>query len=92
MRVERRYTCEGCEHNGFYLDDEIINTLGIKEEAMYYDEEIRQNASKILGFEVKRDEAYEGSCNKGEAQGDGCWLFYCHECGADVDCVVVARC
>ena len=92
MRVERRYSCKDCEHNGFHLDDEVLDALGIEEEAMYYSEDLRQRASKLLGIEAKRDEAYEGSCEKGESWGDGCWLYTCHNCGADVAMIPVANC
>jgi hypothetical protein len=96
MIVEKRDTCEKCEFNGFYLDEELAESIGINLDSYddrFYDEDIRKKASEKFGKEIERDEAQEnGSCLKGEPWGDGCWLFYCHECGEQVEFVAVARC
>ena len=95
MRVEKRDFCGECEFNGFRLDDEVAEKLGIKDNDWhtdYFDEGLRLRASKILGFEIERNSAYEGSCQKGEPMGDGCWQFYCYDCGDYVDFTPVASC
>jgi hypothetical protein len=96
MLIERRTSCDKCESNGFYLDEELADSIGVKVESVYdrfYDEELRKKASEAFGQEIERDEAQEnGSCLKGEPWGDGCWIIECHDCGAQVDFIPVAAC
>ncbi len=95
MRVEKRDLCGKCEFNGFVLNDEIIEEFNMPKQDTfdrYYDEDLRQKASKFLGINIERDEAYEGSCKMGEPMGDGCWLFYCYACNEFVDLTPVASC
>ncbi len=95
LRVEVRKECATCEHNGFYIDEEVAEELGLDIDPYDrgYDEELRKKISDHIGVEVERDEAYDnGSCKMGEPQGDGCWIFFCDECGKKVDFVPVASC
>jgi len=59
--------CEGCVYNGAWseLDNEYI-----------YDE------ATIEFLAIERTEAYEeGCCSFGECEGNGCYMFTCHQCG-----------
>ncbi len=90
IKIEDRYQCSDCLHNGYYLDDEFAEKNGVtlNDWSTYYDEEQRARLSKVIGSEIERCEAGEnGTCKMGEGQGDGCWLFYCHDCGTLIDLI-----
>ena len=77
-------SCKTCQHNGFYVDDDIIHNLDMvpSYNSIYYDEDLRKIVSKKLGKEVERDTVEEdGLCWLGQAYGEGCTKFYCTECG-----------
>ena len=82
MTVEVHDCCADCEHNGFSLDEELCEQLGVEPKQFmgeyFYDESLKLEAETALSHEVERDEAYNsGTCRMGEPGGDGCWIFTC---------------
>ena len=86
MVIDIVYTCDDCIHNGYRLYDEVLEDLDIKDQTVFYDEDLRKKASEILGMEILRDEVEDnGQCNIGPSWGAGCSLYACAECGELVD-------
>ena len=87
IRIFHRSTCKDCLHNGFQIDDEVYEKLGEDDyDTWFYDEDLRQRAIKKSGMDIEREESeWNGSCEIGDAGGEGCWKFVCCECGELVD-------
>jgi hypothetical protein len=82
MFVDTRHDCGTCVHNGFLVDDEILEKIGVDEEPIFYDEWLRIEASDALGIDIKRTEAEDdGQCEMGHNWDAGCSLYTCSECG-----------
>jgi len=85
MRVETSHSCGLCMLNGFCLDPELAEKLGVEEKFTYYDERLRKDAGHELGKEVKRTECEDdGECNMGSNWNAGCSLYVCANCGDTV--------
>ena len=84
--VETRSTCDKCPKNGFYVDPDIIKKLGVDEDVVYYDENIRLQAEEIISKDIPRTESMDdGECAMGSNWNCGCTLFVCSSCGRDID-------
>ena len=97
IKIESEGSCDNCENNGFYLDEEFAASLGVKakefDNEYFYDQKLREEAEAILGHGVERCEAHDGgSCKMGELGGDGCWIFSCHDCGGHIEMIPRATC
>jgi ribosomal protein L37E len=96
FKVDYKSSCDNCEYNGYTLDDETLEKLGMDTSLCWetlYDEELRKRASEVLEMEVRRTEAgEEGSCKLGSGQGEGCWRFTCSECGEHKDIIPIYVC
>ena len=98
MKVNFRGDCDKCEYNGFYVDHELVESLGYDvadDGVYYYDMTLKAKAESELGYEIERCEVYEsGNCGLGTemAGGDGCWQYVCCKCNKTVESIPVMTC